>query len=589
MAASVPNKFVGTTTQDVSSLDANFDALVNFLNSGVDFQGAELVSSYAAIRALTASTTSTTLAFTTGRLSMGDGGMGWFRADPSDTTSGDNDGTILVAPDVRRWKRLFTGRTKAIWFGVVADGITPTRALLQKTLDTGDREIEFPAGVLLLELPANPLRFRLQQDIYGAGGGTDANGVWGAATRLMPATGWGTDTPVVVIGSETSTYIFNCKWKGMLIRPQTDHDCGDGWFFAGGWNNSGTAYETNINRSIVAYGEVSDLAAVFCGGDCFRLLGNVFKLTFNIPLGARQLGTAYHTEISDNAVGVTGPGQLVHFSPYFSSVGRVGGSASGPANADSWAVNCANTVFLGGNIQGNFGARLGSGTAVYGTHIEMNDGSDAGSIGVQLVGRWSTFSPDRITVASDSTTALVLGDVATGEIVLALEATIPLLKVNGTFVGTTGIQIAALANMQASLNIGKYVGFTTDIDDARPLIGSWSSSIRIAQAGESDRVTTVNITAGLSLPVTAYYPNIVIRMDPGAGTLTLDATTPIVAGRFSGQILTLVVSVGATGSVTLINTAKLHLAGAATAVMTTYSTMQFVWNASRWEEISRSL
>ena len=41
MAASVPNKFVGTTTQDVSSLDANFDALVNYLNS--------LGSSYAAL------------------------------------------------------------------------------------------------------------------------------------------------------------------------------------------------------------------------------------------------------------------------------------------------------------------------------------------------------------------------------------------------------------------------------------------------------------------------------------------------------------------------------------------------------------
>ncbi len=117
MVASVPNKFVGTTTQDVSSLDANFDALVNFLNSGVDFQGAELVSSYAAIRALTASITSTTLAFTTGRLSMGDGGMGWFRADASDTTSADNDGTILVATDGMRWKRLFAGALNVLWFG----------------------------------------------------------------------------------------------------------------------------------------------------------------------------------------------------------------------------------------------------------------------------------------------------------------------------------------------------------------------------------------------------------------------------------------------------------------------------------------
>ena len=33
MVASVPNKFIGTTTQPIANLDANFDALVNYLNS----------------------------------------------------------------------------------------------------------------------------------------------------------------------------------------------------------------------------------------------------------------------------------------------------------------------------------------------------------------------------------------------------------------------------------------------------------------------------------------------------------------------------------------------------------------------------
>ena len=152
MAASVPNKFVGTTTQDISSLDANFDALVNFLNSGVDFQGAELVSSYATIRALTASTTSTTLAFTTGRLAMGDGGMGWFRADASDTTSADNDGTILVAADGMRWKRLFTGAVNVLWFGAVRttpgntpDNLVPVAAAQAFALLT-ENSCVFPAG-----------------------------------------------------------------------------------------------------------------------------------------------------------------------------------------------------------------------------------------------------------------------------------------------------------------------------------------------------------------------------------------------------------------------------------------------------------
>ncbi len=136
MTISVPNQFAGTATSDVSALDANFDALVNFLNSGVDFQGAELVSSYVAIRALTASTTSTTLAFTTGRLATGDGGMGWFRADPSDTTSSDNDGTILVAGDGMRWKRLFTGNVNVRWFG--ANGTADDTVAIQNALNVGD-------------------------------------------------------------------------------------------------------------------------------------------------------------------------------------------------------------------------------------------------------------------------------------------------------------------------------------------------------------------------------------------------------------------------------------------------------------------
>ncbi len=189
MAASVPNKFVGTTTQDVSSLDANFDALVNFLNSGVDFQGAELVSSYAAIRALTASTTSTTLAFTTGRLSMGDGGMGWFRADPSDTTSADNDGTVLVATDGTRWKRLFTGALNVLWFGMPTDG-TDISSYWITVRDVAAKlyDIYFPGAHYKTTLPLDTKGLG-HNDIYGDGPASwienIATTITGGATNLF--------------------------------------------------------------------------------------------------------------------------------------------------------------------------------------------------------------------------------------------------------------------------------------------------------------------------------------------------------------------------------------------------------------------
>ena len=374
-----------------------------------------------------------------------------------------------------------------------------------------------------------------------------------------------------------------------IFRPQTDFDCGDGWFFAGGWNNAGTVYETDINRGIIAYGTASDLAAVFCGENCFRLLGNVFKISFVTPLGARQAGTGYLTEQADNAVGYTLPGQINMFSPYFTSIPRAGGSVGGTGNADAWAVNCISTAFFGGNIQGNYGARLNSGCTVYGTHIEMNRVSDTGSIAVQFIGGGHSFFPQEVVVEGDNTIALVVGDDVTGEIVTGLRAVIPILKANGA-VGSTGIKIAALSNMTATIETGVFSGFLTNVDDTRPQIGGWTGGgLRITQAGDMGRASTATIVAGLSLPVTAYYPNIAIDMDPGTGLLTLDAATPVMAGLLPGQILTLTILIGSTGSVTVPNTSNMRLAGAAAAVLADGDTLQLIWNAPSWVEISRNI
>ncbi len=79
-------------------------------------QVGRVVASYAAVRALDSTVTNYTM--TQGRSSVGDGGQGWFRADASDTTSADNDGTVLVAADGMRWKRSISGSGYFIeWWG----------------------------------------------------------------------------------------------------------------------------------------------------------------------------------------------------------------------------------------------------------------------------------------------------------------------------------------------------------------------------------------------------------------------------------------------------------------------------------------
>ncbi len=55
------------------------------------------------------------------RSSKNDGGGGTFAYDSSDTTTSDNDGTILVS-GAKRSKRVYAGPAYAVWWGVLGDG-----------------------------------------------------------------------------------------------------------------------------------------------------------------------------------------------------------------------------------------------------------------------------------------------------------------------------------------------------------------------------------------------------------------------------------------------------------------------------------
>lgn len=72
-----------------------------------------------------------------GRAANRDGGEGWFFLDAADTTTADDDGTVLVDSVGRRWKRAFDGSKKAAWFGVKY-GVDAATAI-QAAVNTGGK------------------------------------------------------------------------------------------------------------------------------------------------------------------------------------------------------------------------------------------------------------------------------------------------------------------------------------------------------------------------------------------------------------------------------------------------------------------
>lgn len=71
-----------------------------------------------------------------GHTTPGQGG-GVFYADFSDTTSVDNNGTIIVTPNGRRWKRKLAGYVTPEMFGANPDGTGNQQPALQAASDTG--------------------------------------------------------------------------------------------------------------------------------------------------------------------------------------------------------------------------------------------------------------------------------------------------------------------------------------------------------------------------------------------------------------------------------------------------------------------
>lgn len=115
----------------------------NILNRTVD--------SIASLRALSSAVY--TRAFVTGYYAPHDGGGGAYQFDPSDTTSSDNGGTIIVGADGGRWKLQSIGPVSLKQFGSKFDGATDDSATNQAALawlaSSGGGELCAPVGTTI--------------------------------------------------------------------------------------------------------------------------------------------------------------------------------------------------------------------------------------------------------------------------------------------------------------------------------------------------------------------------------------------------------------------------------------------------------
>lgn len=92
------------------------------------------VADYAALRAYTGSLRAV---YVTGTIATArpEGIAGSFVLDSTDTTSADNDATIIVGTDGRRWKRVYVNTVSPCWFGAKFNGINDDTTAIQAAIN----------------------------------------------------------------------------------------------------------------------------------------------------------------------------------------------------------------------------------------------------------------------------------------------------------------------------------------------------------------------------------------------------------------------------------------------------------------------
>lgn len=211
--------------------------------------GAKSDVSYANYAAVRANTTPQTDLFVLGCVNANDGGEGPFAFVPTDTTSADNGGTILVDANGRRFYRMYTGPVVTSWFGAKGDGGTDATAAIQAAVNEGLRigaGVWVPVGQYYLSntIIFDPNGFSRGFKFEGAFLGRDDKGV---SFRLH-----GTGFAAIFQLNATGTDNFN-QWQFKNFRLET-------------FNSRGATAGLLFNGTNFSYNFVEKVAVGFADG-----------------------------------------------------------------------------------------------------------------------------------------------------------------------------------------------------------------------------------------------------------------------------------------------------------------------------------
>lgn len=164
-------------------------------------------------------TNTDSLIFLEGYTTTSDGGDGFFQYIPTDTTSADNGGTIIVDAGGRRYYRSFAGDVNIQWFSARGDGSTNDTTSIQAA-DTYARAVGaaiiFSGGTYMVS------QLVLYTGSNWRGAGRDATiikQIVGSNTDLIYGNNsnanWGNPSPTLIVdGFEMQGITLNGNWNG---------------------------------------------------------------------------------------------------------------------------------------------------------------------------------------------------------------------------------------------------------------------------------------------------------------------------------------------------------------------------------------